>query len=333
MKISKILLFFTSLIIFIIFIEIGLRVLGFTPYKPLNYSIKINPKICYSADSLGIKLMPGEFDININNGLKYKATHNKYGNRITSKNEVLNFEKKIQVYGCSYTYGTGVNDKETYPFLLQKKYPNYQISNLAVPGYGTLQFYLQLKRNIMNNNIPDIVILNCAEFHEERNLLSKSYLYMLYQGYEVFETANMKYKIYPQIIDSKNADLDIVYINIFDKYKPMPCRKLSSIINLVELQTIKEPKELKSSFLLINAISQLCEIHNINLIVTDIANQPERISKFCKEKNINFANISPDFSNKVFSNLPYDNHPSKEAHQVYSEKMILYLDNLLNKSK
>lgn len=325
-------IFYVVLIFFMcISIEIVLRFLGYQPYEKLKYTIGIEPKMCYKYDSLGIKLSPGEYEININNGLIFKATHNEKGRRITSFYPEESKDKKIHLYGCSYTYGTGVNDNETYPFLLQENFPNYEISNFAVPGYGTLHFYIQLIDNITNSNIPDIVILNCAEFHEERNVFSKSYMYKIYQGLEVFEieeTSNQRF--YPKIlINNKSNNFNIEYCDILQEYRPMPFRKHSAFINLIEKISLKEPHSLTSSFLIIDSIKKICDEYGIKLIVTSIDNKTENFLQYCNLRNIKFANISPDFSDNSYTNLPYDLHPSKKAHLVYFKNIEICLKEFL----
>lgn len=45
-------------------------------------------------------------------------------------------DKDIVFFGCSYTYGTGVNNNETVPYFVQTLIPNSKTHNLAIPGYG-----------------------------------------------------------------------------------------------------------------------------------------------------------------------------------------------------
>lgn len=45
--------------------------------------------------------------------------------------------KAILFYGCSQTFGQGVNDDENFPALIQKELPDYRSINLGLPGAGT----------------------------------------------------------------------------------------------------------------------------------------------------------------------------------------------------
>lgn len=41
-------------------------------------------------------------------------------------------------FGCSYTFGEGINDDETMVYKLNDKYPNEVFDNYGVSGYGTV---------------------------------------------------------------------------------------------------------------------------------------------------------------------------------------------------
>ncbi len=46
--------------------------------------------------------------------------------------------------GASFTFGHGVEDDETYPALLQQRWPDLRIVNGATNGWGTTQALLSL---------------------------------------------------------------------------------------------------------------------------------------------------------------------------------------------
>ncbi len=87
---------------------------------------------------------------------KRTYTTNKLGLRSEPLNPSANH---VLVLGDSVAYGAGVNDDETFSYLLNKMFPNYQILNLAVSGYGVDQYYLALK-NLINKTNPKLIITN-----------------------------------------------------------------------------------------------------------------------------------------------------------------------------
>lgn len=70
--------------------------------------------------------------------------------------------RRIVVLGDSFTFGLGVSDEKTYPFVLEKllaEYsPPYEVLNMGVSDYGTDLEYLAFRRDGVRYS-PDIVIL------------------------------------------------------------------------------------------------------------------------------------------------------------------------------
>ncbi len=64
-----------------------------------------------------------------------KYSTNEFGFRNMQNKHHLS-KKNIITIGCSFTFGIGVNDNETYPFFLQNLLPNYNVYNAGVAGYG-----------------------------------------------------------------------------------------------------------------------------------------------------------------------------------------------------
>lgn len=312
-------------------IELTLRFLAYETYQIPEYSFVSSPKECFSNSSnLGIDLVPGKFEIDINNGLIHTVTHNADSNRICSTANLDTLTKETFILGGSYTYGTGINDFETFPYLLQQEFKNTKFTNYAVPGYGTTHALLQLKNQITKGHIPQSVIIAYATFHEERNQMNKTYQYKLTKGIELNELTLNKL-IFPYFDLEKNA---IDFIDIVSDFKPLPFRKQSATINLIEQVFLKNEakklQELTYSKKIILAIKNLCKTNNIQLIIADIAfnNSSEIINNFCSTQNIAYLNISPDFTQNGFRSLPYDPHPNKAVHKIYFEKMSAYLKSI-----
>lgn len=64
---------------------------------------------------------------------------NENGNRVTPENTAT-AKRYVITFGCSFTFGEGVSDTETFPWQLSMKLgTNYQVNNLGVEGYGPHQ--------------------------------------------------------------------------------------------------------------------------------------------------------------------------------------------------
>lgn len=95
----------------------------------------------------------------------------------------------ILLYGCSYTWGSGLEEHETFSYKLQK-YTNRLVYNRGLAGYGVqhMLYHIQylLKDFSSTNNFikPNIVIYTFIEDH----------IYRLYKPNDYFDIFLMYYK-------------------------------------------------------------------------------------------------------------------------------------------
>lgn len=76
---------------------------------------------------------------------------------------------RIALFGCSQTFGEGVEDADTYAARLAKAMPQAEVLNFGVHGYGTDQMLLRYERD-GRSYAPDVVVLAFAGFHIARNV-------------------------------------------------------------------------------------------------------------------------------------------------------------------
>ena len=83
--------------------------------------------------------------------------------------------------GCSFTYGMGVNDADTWPWLVQEQMPGYRIINAGTNAYGVGQALLRSDRLI--SQFPGqvkAVILAFGDFQVDRDRAGQKDLLSLY---------------------------------------------------------------------------------------------------------------------------------------------------------
>jgi hypothetical protein len=83
--------------------------------------------------------------------------------------------------GCSFTFGHGIGDQETWPWQLQERLPGYHVVNVGVMAYGTDQALLAAERQL--NSSPHstaAVVLGLAGFQIERNRSLQGWLSYVY---------------------------------------------------------------------------------------------------------------------------------------------------------
>ena len=125
--------------------ETGFRLAGMRPYEPYVRKMNIEPYSPYVYDSVtGYKLAPGRFTF-FDEGSSFTATHDAKGFRITADSiTATDSVPTINFFGGPATYGYGVNDNESFPYVFQTMLPCYKVNNYAVPGFGIMGNYLNL---------------------------------------------------------------------------------------------------------------------------------------------------------------------------------------------
>lgn len=76
---------------------------------------------------------------------------------------------QLAVYGCSFTYGTGLTDDETFTARLQHALPGLVIRNRGIGGHGTVQNLLQFRRDIAAGAV-DAAVFAIMSDHRTRNI-------------------------------------------------------------------------------------------------------------------------------------------------------------------
>jgi|GEM_PF-1260611 hypothetical protein len=104
-------------------------------------------------EKIGTKFFGPNSQVNVKkyygDELKSDVTYgfDKYSLRVTSENEPpSSVDKSILFFGCSFAFGEGLNDNETFPFwLIKDAGGKYAGRNFAFHGYGTQQMLALLE--------------------------------------------------------------------------------------------------------------------------------------------------------------------------------------------
>jgi hypothetical protein len=97
----------------------------------------------------------------------------KYSRRVTPfKFEKEKPDKFIMFFGCSFVFGTGINDNETLPYFLANKMKDYVPYNYATGAMGTHQLLSLMENTDLKKQVPEkngIFIYVYANGHIERS--------------------------------------------------------------------------------------------------------------------------------------------------------------------
>ncbi|MEL6560283.1 MAG: hypothetical protein AAFQ94_18990 [Bacteroidota bacterium] len=310
-----------------------LWVTGYRPYRYEQFSIVSIPTQNIVADSVyGLALNPGSYKITINDGLTYQATHSsRFSRKLVA--DTASMKENLAVFGCSYTYGMGVNDEDAFPAQLQSQNRDLRISSYAIPGFGTVQGFIQLQQLVSAGEKPDIALFNFADFHIDRNAMTPAYRLHLNIGYQLAlknQKASMSTARFPYVY-VKDRTLHYRSEKWPDLYKHWRGRETFALVNL--LQTIADRYKTASidaaliSETLFAEIQRFCDVHDIRLVVAGITKSAatSAMLQALNKHQIETVDISLPLKEKIYNNLPFDSHPNKEAHRLLAEKMNDYL--------
>jgi len=318
-------------VISLVLLEGLLWIMGYRPYANTDYEVVSRPNNPYVADGkLGIQLNPGTFKFKLNKKVKFKATHLGNGQRLIPKANP-NRKDNVVFLGCSYTYGYGVNDNESFAAITQRKHPDWNVENTAIVGYGTAQHLLQL-RNRVQEESPECVVLCISSVHFIRTVLSQNYRSNLRIGYRRSSSDvddRMDGARFPYFDDYSGK---AKYANWEDLYSEMPGRYWSASINFIQniRDRGREPKcnAIDITAHLIREMQALCKENGIPFGVVCLDTNHETKALQEKLKNVAWENVGFSFKSKKYTHLPYDSHPNAKGHKKIAQSVIPFIEKL-----
>lgn len=157
--------------------EGGLRLAGRRPAIRSEVDVRVEPGGRFYAPhpTLGYSHLPGRYRVILKKEIVFEVNHLEDALRATSGSrrlEGVDTRPQIWIFGGSYTHGWGVDDDETYPWLVQEHFPHAQVINFGVGGYGTIHFLIQLREALASRPAPRMVVVTYSGFHAARNVFS-----------------------------------------------------------------------------------------------------------------------------------------------------------------
>jgi len=218
--------------------------------------------------------------------------------------------KVILFFGCSFTYGDGVNDNETLPYYVYMKDTNSNVFNYAVDGYGPQQAYvlsrdLDLKKEINNGNANGVYVY--IEDHVKRAIPCKSHFWGWTNIFPAFvlEKDNLVYKGNLQSTYPFKAILfSLLNNSLFFSGIDVPQTTTEKEYQLVAALIAKTGENFKRQFT------------TGNFSVFIYPNQDTAIVQFLRKRNITVIippNILPSDSLYFF---PHHGHPTPLANKI-----------------
>ena len=134
-----------------------------------------------APDSLhGYRINPGRFSVSIRRErsgtaktFRFQVTVDRAGARYTGA-PCRPTETDVYIFGDSFVFGDGVNDEQTFTYLLQTRFPHARFHLHALPGGSLANAYLNVRRLADAIGSEDIVILGYGSFYDIRHVAAPS---------------------------------------------------------------------------------------------------------------------------------------------------------------
>jgi hypothetical protein len=329
---KKLLFTVFSLLIFAILLitisEIILRCKGVEPWQTFRLDIKVNPKghLFVGSPALGYINAPGVFNITLADGYSFKVTNLPNTHRITHPLNTYGAKRtkgEIWIFGCSFTYGWSLNDQETFPWLLQERFPEYEMVNFGVDGYGTVQSLIQLREALAGGRVPKAIILNFASWHDERNIFSRNW------QRTIIALKNFGQLFYPYARLGRDGKLNYYLGEV--NYHPFPLMGYSALMNFIEQSYDKLEEryycitDVTKALLL--EFAHTAQKEHIPVVIAGITHSKgtRKMLSYVRENGFKAVDISVDLSIKENTNYPHDGHPGPLANRKYADKLGAFL--------
>lgn len=263
--------------------------------------------------------------------LEYTVTTDGSGRRMTSGTDHSG-TPVISFYGCSNTFGWGLDDNATFPWLVQSDHPELTIRNYGCSGYSLYQMLLRMEQTI-EQDTPEVVVLGFSPGLEARSVSDHHYLRILSEQGGTPPSCVSKIK--------RNGKRTLQRFGL-EAYKHLPLSGKSPLIKLVERSLnrliysgrAKGNGHRKTTEHLLLAMENLCKKHNVVFHVQYlVANTGYR--KFLHAAGFNWAPGPVDLDQcdaagtYTYRLSPFDGHPNGAANQEYAKTIKPILERLL----
>jgi hypothetical protein len=263
----------------------------------------------------------------LKDGYTFKVTHLDNALRVTHPLDTYNATRpkdEIWIFGCSFTHGWTLNDEETYPWLLQQRWPEVEIVNFGVSGYGTLQSLLQFQAALAERRPPKLAIIAYASFHDQRNTLLRLRSKQMVPWNKLGPISQ------PYAWLTPTGDLHYAMTEL--TYRELPLMRSSALVHLLETaynhkveNHFYQSHEVSKA--LIKEFAQLAETHDIPVLVAGLLSDPltKDTLAYARAQGLMTADISVNLAQPGNRNLPHDPHPSAATNAQYAQKLEAFL--------
>lgn len=329
--------------------EIVARQLPLWQFHKKIQRVQVEPDVALMTldDRYGLVASTGRFDIELEPGYAFTVTVNEEHLRIIPSSPLppqheAHESDEVWLYGCSFVWGWGVDDDETYAWQLQQALPDCLITNFASFGYsGTINAWFRLRDHLARieavpGGVPGaeapkrIAVLGHAAFHDVRNVLAPSWRFLM-EAYLSRKRAGETVDCTHFRLDA-NGELEEQHARIGgfmlrlsrSSALLLTCRAIP-LFSEGSAEGILEPARPVTRALL-KAFIDECRDANVICVIAGVYNDDvtREDLAYCSELGAFSVDISVDLEDPALA-MP-DGHPSPRAHQLFADKLLAFFD-------
>jgi hypothetical protein len=233
---------------------------------------------------------------------------------------------EVWIFGCSFTFGWLVDDDESYPWLLQQRFPSLAVRNYGVGGYGTLQSLLQYQRALRESDPPRIAILAYANFHEERNVMSPLRSKRLGRSWRAWGEVNQPYMQW-----LGEGKFVIRQSSTYQPYLPfvessaLANRLDRAIFKMLERRALLEDHRQDVSRHLVDEFERESRSHGVVFALGQL-DSPLKMVEYAQRRGIPVVDMAlPEGADFEIAD---DGHPNPRGHRFLAERAAVLIENL-----
>ncbi|MBI1852917.1 MAG: SGNH/GDSL hydrolase family protein [Planctomycetes bacterium] len=320
-----------GVLIALVVCEAAMRIAGRRPWnaEPWTNHVRVEPggRFFTKHPTLGYSHLPGAFVVTLPSGRSFRATHGPDALRITApatEREATANSGDVWIFGCSFVHGWGVNDEETFPWLVREQLRTHDVVNFGVSGYGTIHSLIQLREALASRRAPGVVVLGYAPFHDGRNVLSRSREKDVVMGNTLGPLLQPFARFGPDGTLAERSEIVA--------FRECPLMRVSALSTAIEEwydARIDEPsyRSHEVTEKLVGEMADLCRARGIAFVVAGMISSPisTDLLTWCRSHEIRTVDVGVDVAAPE-NRLPDDPHPNPIAHRRYADVLARFLE-------
>jgi hypothetical protein len=268
---------------------------------------------------------------------KYRLDEN--GRRCTALTPVIDDERPhISIYGASVTFGLGVDDDQTFPWHVQRVFPEYRIVNYGVAGFSLYEMWLMMRHTLLSDKKKvayAVVVLHPNTMGRDTGQ------YPVHHWIRGPRCVSLRFPWMKErrLIPLGRGRSRLAAIARNTRLLPLEVL-LSCWLSLPIWPTNWHSIVRETSFHILLNMKQLCADNNVPLLVLHLGVADE-FGEFLDRNQFNWdcagiSATSPNSQGLYPLNLyPFDPtlHPNGEANRIYAKTLSDMLDDMISKKR